>query len=154
VAAVAAAETVAPATATATLTVPEAWEQTVKGQVKPIIRALYSAGTFVGNSGGTWQFSVPNEAHGAKCQEHRAAVEAALTKVVGEPVTVEFVVGGRTHDDEPAPIARIASPQPVDDQPVEEIDLSELTDAPPEAVRTPIDRLAEAFPGSEFVAES
>jgi DNA polymerase-3 subunit gamma/tau len=154
VAAVAAAEPVAPATATATLTVPEAWEQTVKGQVKPIIRALYSAGTFVGKSGGTWQFSVPNEAHGAKCQEHRAAVESALTKVVGEPVTVEFVVGGRTHDDEPAPIARIASPQPVDDQPVEEIDLSELTDAPPEAVRTPIDRLAEAFPGSEFVAES
>jgi DNA polymerase-3 subunit gamma/tau len=149
-----AAEPVTPATATATLTVPQAWEQTVKGQVKPIIRALYSAGTFVGNSGGTWQFSVPNEAHGAKCQEHRAAVEAALTRVVGEPVTVEFVVGGRTHDDEPAPIARIASPQPVDDQPVEEIDLSELTDAPPEAVRTPIDRLAEAFPGSEFVAES
>jgi DNA polymerase-3 subunit gamma/tau len=147
-------EPVAAGPAKAALTVPEAWEQTVKAQVKPIIRALYSAGTFVGNSGGTWQFSVPNEAHGAKCQEHRAAVEAALTKVVGEPITVEFVVGGRAHDDEPAPIARVASPPPADDQPVEEIDLSELTDAPPEAVRTPIDRLAEAFPGSEFVAES
>ena len=32
-----------------------------------------------------------------------------------------------------------------------EIDLSELTDAPPESVKTPIDRLAEAFPGSELV---
>ncbi|HEX6660210.1 MAG TPA: DNA polymerase III subunit gamma/tau, partial [Ilumatobacter sp.] len=53
----------------APVTVPEAWEQTVKGQVKPIIRALYSAGTFIGNSGEAWQFSVPNEAHGAKCQE-------------------------------------------------------------------------------------
>ena len=97
---------------------------------------------------------MPNEAHRAKCQEHRAAVEAALAKVVGEPVTVEFVIGGRSHDDEPSPVARVATSQPVDDQSVEEIDLSELTDAPPEAVRTPIDRLAEAFPGSEFVSES
>jgi DNA polymerase-3 subunit gamma/tau len=144
----------APEPSKAALTVPEAWEQTVKAQVKPLVRALYSAGSFVGNNGGAWQFSVPNEAHRAKCQEHRAAVEAALAKVVGEPVTVEFVIGGRSHDDEPSPVARVATPQPVDDQPVEEIDLSELTDAPPEAVRTPIDRLAEAFPGSEFVSES
>jgi DNA polymerase-3 subunit gamma/tau len=138
----------------APMTVPEAWEQTVKGQVKPIIRALYSAGSFVGNSGEAWQFSVPNEAHGAKCQEHRAAVEAALAKVIGEPVKVEIVVGGRAHDDEPAPVARITPPQPAHDPAAEEIDLSELTDAPPESVRTPIDRLAEAFPGSEFVTEA
>ena len=138
----------------APMTVPEAWEQTVKGQVKPIIRALYSAGTFIGNNGEAWQFSVPNEAHGAKCQEHRAAVEAALAKVLGQPVKVEIVVGGRGHDDEPAPVARIAPPQPAHDSAAEEIDLSELTDAPPESVRTPIDRLAEAFPGSEFVTEA
>ena len=54
------------------ISVPEAWEQSVKGQVKPIVRALYSVGSFVGNNGDTWQFSVPNEAHGAKCGEHRA----------------------------------------------------------------------------------
>jgi hypothetical protein len=136
------------------VTVPEAWEQTVKGQVKPIIRALYSAGTFIGNNGEAWQFSVPNEAHGAKCQEHRAAVEAALAKVIGEPVKVEIVVGGRAHDDEPAPVPRITPPQPAHDPAAEEIDLSELTDAPPESIRTPIDRLAEAFPGSEFVTEA
>jgi DNA polymerase III subunit gamma/tau len=138
----------------APVTVPEAWEQTVKGQVKPIIRALYSAGTFIGNNGEAWQFSVPNEAHGAKCQEHRAAVEAALAKVIGEPVKIEIVVGGRAHDDEPAPVARITPPQPAHDPAADEIDLSELTDAPPESVRTPIDRLSEAFPGSEFVTEA
>jgi DNA polymerase-3 subunit gamma/tau len=33
----------------------------------------------------------------------------------------------------------------------DEVDLSELTDAPPESVKTPIDRLAEAFPGSELM---
>jgi DNA polymerase-3 subunit gamma/tau len=140
----------------APVSVPEAWEQTVKGQVKPIIRALYSAGSFVGSSDGAWQFSVPNEAHGVRCREHLSAVEAALTKAVGEPVKLEFVVGGRGHDDDPAPVVRItpaAAPSAVDDPAIDEVDLSELTDAPPEAVRTPIDRLAEAFPGSEFVTE-
>ncbi len=35
-----------------------------------------------------------------------------------------------------------------------EVDLTELIDAPPESVKTPIDRLAEAFPGSELVTEA
>jgi DNA polymerase-3 subunit gamma/tau len=126
----------------------------VKGQVKPIVRALYSVGSFVGSSGDTWQFSVPNEAHGAKCGEHRAAVEAALSKAVGTPVKLEFVIGGRAHDDDHAPVVSAAAPSPVDARSVDDIDLSELTDAPAESVRTPIDRLAEAFPGSEFVNES
>ncbi len=45
---------------------------------------------------------------------------------------------------------------PLPDTPAadDEIDLSELTDAPPETVKTPLDRLAEAFPGSEFVSEA
>ena len=40
-----------------TVSVPDAWEQTVKSQVKPLVRALYSAGSFVGNRGDTWLFS-------------------------------------------------------------------------------------------------
>jgi DNA polymerase-3 subunit gamma/tau len=35
--------------------------------------------------------------------------------------------------------------------PDDEVDLDDLVDAPPETVKTPIDRLAEAFPGSEMV---
>ncbi len=35
----------------------------------------------------------------------------------------------------------------------EDVDLHELTDAPPESVKTPIDRLAEAFPGSELMSD-
>ena len=42
------------------------------------------------------------------------------------------------------------APAATDDEPV---DPDELTDAPPEAVLTPIDRLAQAFPGSELVAD-
>ena len=36
----------------------------------------------------------------------------------------------------------------------DEVDLSDLVDAPPDTVKTPIDRLAEAFPGSELVDEN
>jgi DNA polymerase-3 subunit gamma/tau len=40
-------------------------------------------------------------------------------------------------------------PPPADD----EIDLDDLVDAPPESVVSPIDRLAQAFPGSELIDE-
>jgi DNA polymerase-3 subunit gamma/tau len=169
------------------MSVIDAWEQTVKAQVKPIVRALYSAGSFVGQSAdASWQFSVPNEAHGGKCDEHRPAVEAALAAVVGAPVTIEFVVGGRSLDDpggpppDPTP-GGVPRPAPrsgpsgreraamaaaaVSDEPDEpeveayvpeadeDVDLAALTDAPPESVKTPIDRLAEAFPGSELMTD-
>ena len=179
------------------MSVPDAWEQTVKSQVKPLVRALYSAGSFVGNRGDTWLFSVPNEAHGSKCNEHRGAVEAALASAVGSPVTIEFVSGGAPIGEQsppssqpagapsagpstaapaarapstnspstnspspnsPAPRSTPAVAQQPDDEPEpyvpeadEDVDLHELTDAPPESVKTPIDRLAEAFPGSELM---
>lgn len=178
------------------ISVPDAWEHTVKGQVKPLVRALYSAGSFVGNRGDTWMFSVPNEAHGNKCNEFRADVEAALARAVGTPVTIEFVSGGGAVGDEPrstptrpeptreppapasspgpsstsaasAPSSAPAAPRPrpepepepdVEPEPYvpeadEDVDLHELTDAPPESVKTPIDRLAEAFPGSELMTD-
>lgn len=181
----------APAPA-ASMSVPDAWEATVKSQVKPLVRALYSAGSFVGNRGDTWLFSVPNEAHGNKCNEHRADVEAALARAVGSPVTIEFVSGGgapggsgsrpaptrpapapasppaaepaapaaepttASATPAPAPAAEPAwepEPEPYVPEADEDVDLHELTDAPPESVKTPIDRLAEAFPGSELMAD-
>jgi DNA polymerase-3 subunit gamma/tau len=36
----------------------------------------------------------------------------------------------------------------------DEVDLDDLVDAPPESVKSPIDRLAEAFPGSELIEEA
>jgi len=187
-AAAAAPATPAAPAAAPTMSVMDAWEGIVKSQVKPLVRALFSAGSFLGNTGDTWQFGIPNEAHGAKCNEHRPAVEAALSQAVGGPVTIEFVVSGR-HRDEHAVAPRSATPAPkpdptpaaapvpaptpaanvVDDRspepppaaepeppayeppPDHEVDLHDLTDAPPETVKTPIDRLAEAFPGSELI---
>ncbi|MGA1555736.1 MAG: DNA polymerase III subunit gamma/tau [Ilumatobacteraceae bacterium] len=125
--------------------VPAAWDGTVKAQLKPIVRALFSVGQFVGQDpDGTWRFSVPNAAHADKCREHRAAVESALSTATGAAVGIEFVVAGGG-DSTPAPTA---VPESTAD---EDIDLGELTDAPPESVKSPIDRLAEAFPGSELL---
>ena len=159
-------------------TVPDAWEATVKAGLKPFVRALYSAGSFTGNDGATWHFSVPNAAHGKKCAEHRADVEAALSAAVGSPITIVIGEGASDDPDHPPsrsvtpPVAASASPgaaagsvpspaaggasadapssAAADDEP---FDPDELTDAPPESVLTPIDRLAQAFPGSELVAD-
>jgi hypothetical protein len=161
---------------------------------------LYSAGSFIGNRGDVWLFSVPNEAHGAKCNDHRPAVEAALAAAVGSPVTIEFVSGGtRAADTEssrsPATSVAPATPSPSSStspsssspssssssstssapsepepdperepeaeaeaephvpEADEDVDMHALTDAPPESVKTPIDRLADAFPGSELLAD-
>jgi DNA polymerase-3 subunit gamma/tau len=148
--------------------------------MKPIVRALYSAGSFSGHDGTTWHFNVPNAAHGKKCEPHRADVEAALSAAVGSPITIVIGEGAVDDPDHPAPTPATGSPRPaaprspgsvsasnspqrtrddsagaslpvaIDDEP---IDPDELTDAPPETVLTPIDRLAQAFPGSELVAD-
>ena len=163
------------------ISVPDAWESTVKAAMKPIVRALYSAGSFSGHDGTTWHFNVPNAAHGRKCDEHRADVEAALSAAIGSPITIVIGEGAVDDPDHPAPTPAAGTPRPAsaprstgstansnssqrtrgdsadapapaatDDEPV---DPDELTDAPPEAVLTPIDRLAQAFPGSELVAD-
>ena len=118
---------------------------------------------------------MPNEAHGDKCDEHRADVEAALAAAVGSPITI--VIGeGRTttpithrratrrrqaprrrHRRAAARRHRRGHGTAADDvrsaATDDDIDPDELTDAPPEAVLTPIDRLAQAFPGSELVID-
>ena len=48
-----------------------------------------------------------------------------------------------------SPASRTAPPRPEE----EDIDLTDLVDAPPGVMKSPEDRLAEAFPGSVFVDE-
>lgn len=51
---------------------------------------------------------------------------------------------------EPRDVVEPSTDLPDDD----DVDLEDLVDAPPETVKTPIDRLAEAFPGSELIEEA
>ena len=114
-----------------------------------------------------------NEATRAKCEEHRTDVQAAIAAVVGGPVVVQLVIehGPRDHDDgghdhrghdhsghdhhgggnrAAQAGGPEASPAPIEE---EAIDLDDLVDAPPEAVVSPLDRLQQAFPGSQLVEE-
>ena len=50
----------------------------------------------------------------------------------------------------PAEFSGSSAELPDDD----DVDLDDLIDAPPESVKSPIDRLAEAFPGSELIEEA
>jgi DNA polymerase III subunit gamma/tau len=129
------------------------WTSDVLPALKPLVRAIYTAATLIGERDGGVAVGPPNEAHLAKCEQHRAAVEAAIAAVAGGPVPLRLVVdpsggggGGAGSADRPA------GPAPADDDPFGDvIDPHELTDAPPAAMQSPIERLAEAFPGSELL---
>ena len=133
---------------------------------------MYSNTTLLGERDGAFTLGVSNEATRLKCEEHRKDVEAAIASVVGGKVAVQLVIhtGPDDHDDAVAgggngggggggnggssnvvPFARDAPSVPMPDE--EAIDLDDLIDAPPEAVVSPIDRLAQAFPGSQLVDE-
>lgn len=217
------------------------WE-TIRPQLRGIVRAVFSPATLVSVDGDVVTLGLPNDAHRAKCEQHREAVEEALGARAGSAVSVVLVVddggggGGRSTGsgpgsgsgagvDAPTPDVRSAGPTPTsttttgalaeDSQPRaasaprprsaepqphhlhivagsverpsdavrngraiaeqartqgpppdpedglqrlgdtlpddDDVDLEDLVDAPPESVKSPVDRLAEAFPGSELV---
>jgi DNA polymerase-3 subunit gamma/tau len=142
----------------------ESWENVVRPGLRGMARAVYAPATFVDSAGGVVTLAVPNAVHRGKCEQHRATVEAALSALAGSAVTLELVEGGggggsggsggggggperRVTDDERGP----SPPPPSAD---DDVDLDDLVDAPPESVKSPIDRLAEAFPGSELIEEA
>ncbi len=68
------------------LSVPDAWDRSLKTTITPLmVRALFAAGTFVGGSGERWKFDLPSAAHAARCEPHRAVIESQLAALVGSP---------------------------------------------------------------------
>jgi DNA polymerase III subunit gamma/tau len=135
----------APATAAAAVSSSDdlgaAWAR-LKPTLKGMARAVFTPVDVVAAAGDTITLAAPNATHLAKCREHLTTVEQACTDALGRPIAIELVV----RDAAPAP-AVAAPPAPPD----EDIDLDDLVDAPPGSVPTTLDRLAEAFPGSELV---
>jgi DNA polymerase-3 subunit gamma/tau len=76
-----------------------------------------------------------------------ATADAASSPRTRGLAAAAATAAGESIDDEPP--ARFVE-LPDDD----EVDLDDLIDAPPETVKSPIDRLAEAFPGSELIEEA
>ena len=145
--------------------VTQAWQPNVLPTLKPMARALFSAGHFVGEADGTVSFGLPNDTHRSRCESYRADVEAALAAQIGTPVKLSLVVdtSGPTDDHlatvvplrrgAPTSSAAVAAAETQARAEENEIDLSDLVDAPPEAMKSPADRLVEAFPGSVFVED-
>jgi DNA polymerase-3 subunit gamma/tau len=141
----------------------ELWESlrpTLRGRA----RAMYSSAQFIAGSDAGVTLGFPNQAHLGKCEQYRSEVEARLAEQLGSPVTMELVIfdgpgavpSADADDSAPAPSHNpSAITEPVRELPEDhDVDLDGLVDAPPESVKTPIDRLAEAFPGSELVEDT
>jgi hypothetical protein len=129
-----------------------AWADQILPRLKPGVKALFAAGRFSGVEGGAAVFAVPNPPHREKCEAKRSEVEDALAAHFGRRVPLRVVVDGPPPDEARAPArSRRAAGDPAP-EPDEEIDLRALLDAPPDD-RSPLDRISEAFPGSQLLEE-
>ena len=148
------------------------WAADIVPSLKPLVRAIFSVPKLLGVRDGALALGAPNEPHRAKCEQHRAEVEAAIAIVVGSRVAMSVITDSSgSHAGQSATVVELhpggppskggssnggssnggssSSGPPAD----EDIDLHDLVDAPPESVVSPIDRLAQAFPGSELMDE-
>ncbi|MGZ4792689.1 MAG: DNA polymerase III subunit gamma/tau [Ilumatobacteraceae bacterium] len=123
-------------------------------QVRPALRGMAKAiymGAHVGAmTEGALVISFAGEPHRVRAEEYRQEVERALATAAGRQIRLSLVVdhATTTHDDNVVQLKR-AQQAPAD----EDVDTGDLVDAPPDAVISPIDRLAQAFPGSEIIEE-
>jgi len=143
------------------------WATEVVSSLKPLARAIFSVPKMLGVRDGALALGAPNDAHRARCEQHRPEVEAAIAKLVGSAVRLTIVVEGSLttddhHVDDIRPElasaggrgSRVVALRPVGPPPADEdVDLSDLVDVPPESVVTPLERLAQVFPGSKLLDE-
>ena len=66
----------------------------MRPQLRGMARAVYSPVAHVASAPGSVTLGAPNDAHRAKCEQHRDAVEQALSAHSGSPVAIELVVDG------------------------------------------------------------
>jgi DNA polymerase-3 subunit gamma/tau len=124
-----------------------AWADHVVPRLKGMARALYLPGRFVASDGAVAVFALPNQQQIAKCEPHRAEVERVLAAQFHRPVPLRLVL-----DDEGA---GAGADNPLDPASVvdEDVDLSELVDAPPGSELSGLERLTKAFPGAQLIDE-
>jgi hypothetical protein len=125
------------------------WPEVLTG-LKPFVRALYSAVTPQSCTDTTLSLAAPNEMHMKKAQEHIPVVVAQLEMVTGRTLAIEFTVDkGAT-----SPTGRNARPKVKETEISDEVDRSEIVDAPNKAMPSAMDQLSKAFPGSQVVDQA
>ncbi|HEX2785107.1 MAG TPA: DNA polymerase III subunit gamma/tau [Ilumatobacteraceae bacterium] len=129
--------------------IPALFESQVRPALRGMAKAIYMGAQVGTMSDGMLLISFAGEPHRVRAEEYRHEVERALAAAAGRSVPLSLVVDQATaHDDNVVQLKR--TPQPAAD---EDVDTGDLVDVPPDAVISPIDRLAQAFPGSEIIEE-
>jgi DNA polymerase III subunit gamma/tau len=122
-------------------------------QVRPALRGMTKAifmGAHVGTmAGDALVITFAGEPHRARAEEYRRDVEKALAAAAGRAIPLSLVVDHATPNDDNVVQLKRAEPVQAD----EDIDTGDLVDVPPDAIVSPIDRLTQAFPGSEIIEE-
>ncbi|MEP7201705.1 MAG: DNA polymerase III subunit gamma/tau [Ilumatobacteraceae bacterium] len=131
--------------------IPSLFETQVRPALRGMTKAIYM-GAHVGDmAGDALVISFAGEPHRARAEEYRQDVERALATAAGRAIPLSLVVdnvGHVSHDDN---VVQLKRAEPV--QADEDIDTGDLVDVPPDAIVSPIDRLTQAFPGSEIIEE-
>ena len=122
------------------------WPDVVAAQ-KPMVRALYSAMNLVDSRDGIITLSAPSDVHIAKSKEHLEAISMSLKSIAGKQINLNFVVGESKRNRN----IKQSSPELIDEEIEEPVDLSETTKVPKGTRSSPIDDLAKAFPGSRII---
>ena len=144
-----AATTPAEATSIDDSQIPALFEKQVRPALRGMTKAIYM-GAHVGTmSGGALVINFAGEPHRVRAEEYRNEVERALAAAVGRPIPLSLVVDHAANNDDNVVQMKRPEPMPAD----EDVDTGDLVDVPPDAVVSPIDRLTQAFPGSEIIEE-
>jgi hypothetical protein len=127
-----------------------AWGDRILPALRPAVKVYVASGRFLAPADGCAVYAVPDQGLLGRAEPGRAEVEAALTAHFGRPIPLRLVLD----DGSVAPVTpdTVASgPDPTGEmEEAEDIDLSDLEDAPGE-VLSPEQRLLDAFPGAEEV---
>jgi hypothetical protein len=125
-----------------------AWGDVVLASLAQRAKVRFGAGHFTGVDGDTATFALPNTVHRDRCEECRDEVESALAKHFGRSIPLQLVVAAPGTPPDPTP----AVAKPVH-EPDDEIDLTDLQDAPPAGVASPIEHVMQIFEGAEVVED-
>jgi DNA polymerase III subunit gamma/tau len=119
--------------------------------MRPLAKAVMAAGSFVTERNGTVELAVPSDPLKRRAEDQRADIERGLSEHFGRPLKLSVVVdaSARSAEDSSMPQRPAAPTQAEED----DIDVSELVDAPTEPVVNNIDRIAAAFPGSQLIED-
>ena len=112
-------------------------------------KAIFMGAHVGAMSGEALVISFAGEPHRARAEEYRhRSREGAWPLLRAGRSSCRWSSTTHQHDDN---VVQLKRAEPV--QADEDVDTGDLVDVPPEAIISPIDRLTQAFPGSEIIEE-